>query len=132
MKMYKWLIPALFFLPFLSSPSYAMVDLCPYAEQHPYEVAQQLAIDPDVVPQLAAAHCANIGRRAYNAIGPDRIRETYLGPILRVSLVVPGDIISQPGAPPRLVRHAGVLYMIGPGGIADHIFYRWGAEIAER
>lgn len=128
---WKWVIPALLGFVTFSSPAWAIENLCPYAGQHNDELAQVLNVDPETAGQIAAIHCSNVGRRAYNALGTDRIRSIYLGPIQRVLWVEPGDIISQPGAKPRIVRSAGILYMIGPGGVADHIFYRWGSEIAE-
>lgn len=131
MKKYKWVIPALLGFVTFSSPAWAIENLCPYAGQHNDEIAQQLNVDPNTAEQIAAIHCSNVGRPAYNALGTDRIRSIYLGPIERVLWVEPGDIIAQPGAKPRIVRRSGVMYMIGPGGVADHIFYRWGSEIAE-
>ena len=131
MKKYTWIIPALLAFVTFSLPARAMEDLCPYAGQHNDEIAQLLNVDPDTAEQIAAIHCSNVGRPAYNALGTDQIRSIYLGPIERVLWVEPGDIIAQPEAKPRIVRSSGVMYMIGAGGVADHIFYRWGSEIAE-
>jgi len=133
MKIHHWLAPALFILAAASSlPAAAFENVCPYHGQARDEIAQNYRVNPAVVPRIAASYCANVGRKAYNAIGPDRIRHTYLGPILGVTWINTGDIVGQPGTPPRVARNSGFMYLIGPGGIANHIFFRWGPEIAGR
>lgn len=132
MKNTKWFIAALLAFVAFSSPAWAIENMCPYTGKHDAEIAQLLRVGPEDAEQIAAIHCSNVGHRAYNAIGTDQIRSIYLGPIERVLWVEPGDVIAQQGVPPRVVRQPGILYMIGPGGVSDHYFYRWGAEIAER
>jgi hypothetical protein len=133
-KKYQLLAPALF-VPFLlsqSHPTSAFENLCPYIGQQQERIADKLRVDRDSVPRIAATYCSNVGRKAYNAIGPDIARSTYLGPIEAVIWANSGDVISQPGGPPRITHESGFMYMIGPGGIANDVFFRWGPEIAGR
>lgn len=115
-----------------SSPAHAYEDVCTNIGAHADEIAQTLNTDRESAVRIAESHCANVGRKAYNALGPDWLRAIYLGPIQRVIWTDAGDIISQPGAPPRMSRTSGFMYIIGPGGVADHIFYRWGTDVAGR
>ena len=134
MKKYQLLVPALFVLLLLSDShsSAAFENVCPYVGQQQQRIARKLRVDPAVVPSIAAAYCANVGRKAYNAIGPDIARRTYLGPIQAVIWANPGDILAQPGGPPRITHQSGFMYLIGPGGVANDNFFRWGPEIAGR
>jgi len=102
----------------LSSPAHAYENACNHAG--------------NVQDDTTAQYCQNIGHSAYNAYGPDRIRETNLGPIVGVTRIYDGDIIWQPETGPRVIRNSGLMYVIGPGGIANHVFYRWVTDIVSR
>lgn len=134
MKKIQYLAPALFVLAVVAypNPSSAFENLCPYLGQNQNQIAYHLRVDPKVVPRIAANYCENVGRSAYNAMGPDGNRNTYLGPIEAVIWADSGDIIAQPGGPPRITHEQGIMYLIGPGGVANDYFYRWGPEIAGR
>ena len=130
----RWLLPALLLLcaGFISKPAHAYEDVCQNIGNYVDEIARSLQIDRASAYAVAARHCANVGRSAYNAIGPDWLRAIYLGPIQRVIWTEPGDIIAQPGTEPRVSHIANFMYIIGPGGVSNHIFYRWGPDIAGR
>ncbi|HLF59203.1 MAG TPA: hypothetical protein VI732_06195 [Alphaproteobacteria bacterium] len=130
MKWLGWLAPALFLT--VAFPARAVENICPYTGQNQERIAQIMRIDYNDVPKLAARFCANVGRKAYNALGPDRVRKTYLGPIAGVIWVVSGDVVSPPGAPMQMAPISGFMYIIGPGGISDLSFLRWAAEIVGR
>lgn len=128
----RWLFPAALLLcaGILSKPAHAYYDVCQDVGTHVDEVAQSLQTDRATAWRMISYHCANVGRSAYNAIGPDWLRAIYLGPIERVIWTERGDIISQPGVGPRVSHIANFMYIIGPGGVSNHIFYRWGTDIA--
>ena len=106
-----------------------MDSICPYTGQDQDRIAQILRIRFDQVPVLAQKYCANVGKRAYNAVGPDSVRNTDLGPITAVIWVIAGDVLSSPGEPMRLAPISGFMYVIGPGGVSDHEFQRWVSDI---
>ncbi len=134
MKLGRWLVPA--FCAFTAiSNSYsaqAYENVCPYSGQARYEIAQTLNVVPESVAPLVTAYCQNIGRSAYNAIGTDRIRAIYLGPIIGVTWINSGDVITEPDGPPRRSNISGFMYVIGPGGVSNRVFYRWGTDILGR
>ena len=132
MKLGRWLIPAVgvFTAISYSYSAQAYENVCPYSGQARYEIAQRFNVVPETVAQMAASYCQNIGRSAYNAIGTDRIRAIYLGPIIGVTWINSGDVISEPNGPPRRSDISGFMYIIGPGGVSDRMFYRWGTDVA--
>jgi hypothetical protein len=130
MKNLRWLVLAAVFGA--ASPAWGFENICPYAGQNQRHIAEILRMDFSAVPRLAAHFCANVGRRAHNALGSEQVRATDLGPILGVAWVNAGDTISAPGYPVQRVPLSGFMYMIGAGGIADHLFLRWASEIAGR
>jgi hypothetical protein len=130
MKNLRWLVPAAVF--WAAFPAWGFENICPYAGQNQRQIAEILRMDYGAVPRLAARFCANVGRRAHNALGSDQVRAADLGPILGVAWVSAGDIISAPGYPVQRAPLSGFMYMIGEGGIADHPFMRWASEIAGR
>lgn len=115
-----------------AAPAEALENLCPYSGQNQEKIAAIMRMDYDQVPSLARQFCDNIGRKAYNALGPDRVRETYLGPIEGVAWVFSGDVISPPGAPIQMAPISGFVYVIGAGGVSDHVFVRWASDIVGR
>jgi len=131
MKLGRWSIPAILALSAISysGSARAYENVCPYSGQAQYRIAQILNVVPESVAQMAALYCQNIGRSAYNAIGTDRIRAIYLGPIIGVTWINSGDVILQP-AGPRRSDISGFMYIIGPGGVSNRIFYRWGTDVA--
>lgn len=115
-----------------SCPAWAYENICPYAGQDQEKIAAVLRIDYAQVPKLAAHFCANVGRKAYNKLGPREGRKVFLGPILGVAWINVGDTITPPGDPVRRAPFSGFMYIIGGGGIADHEFLRWSSDIAGR
>lgn len=134
MKFGRWLIPAVCsFTAFSYSYSaQAYQNVCPYSGQARNQIAQTFNVVPESVAQMAASYCANIGLSAYNAIGTDRIRAIYLGPIIGVTWINSGDVISEPEGPPRRSQISGFMYIIGPGGVSNRVFYRWGTDVLGR
>lgn len=124
-------LPALFVFV-AAAPAWSLDNICPYGGQSQTQIAQILRVDYNVVPQLAEKYCANVGRSAYNAVGPDRVRNVELGPILGVVWVTAGETISEDGQALQFARISGFMYVIGPGGVADHKFLRWGSDIEGR
>jgi len=134
MTLGRWLIPAVcaFSAISYSFSAQAYENVCPYSGQARYQIAQTFNVVPESVGQMAASYCANIGLSAYNAIGTDRIRAIYLGPIIGVTWINSGDVISEPDGPPRRSPISGFMYIIGPGGVSNKIFYRWGTDVLGR
>jgi len=117
---------------FVAAPAWSFENICPYGGENQTQIARILRVEYDAVPQLAEKYCANVGRSAYNAIGPDRVRNVELGPILGVVWVTAGETISDNGQALQFARISGFMYVIGPGGVADHKFLRWGSDIEGR
>jgi hypothetical protein len=115
-----------------ATPAWSLENVCPYGGQSQTQIAQILRVDYNAVPRLAEKYCANVGRNAYNAIGPDRVRNIDLGPILGVVWVTAGEAISENGRALQFVPISGFMYVIGPGGVANHKFLRWGSDIEGR
>jgi len=115
-----------------ASPAWGFENICPYSGQNRTQIAEILRVDYDAVPRLAEKYCANVGRTAFNAVGPDRVRNVELGPILGVVWVTAGEALSDNGPALQYARISGFMYVIGPGGVADHKFLRWGSDIEGR
>ncbi len=115
-----------------ASPAFALDSICPFQGQDQDRIANVMRIPYQDVPKLVAFFCNNVGRKAYNALGPDRVRDTYLGPIAGVAWVNSGDTISEPDAPLRLAPISAFWYIIGPGGISDRPFVRIASDIIGR
>jgi len=130
MKRLAWLAPALVLAA--AFPAWGFENICPYAGQDQRRIAEILRMDYDAVPTLAAHLCANVGRKAYNALGPDRARKTFLGPIQGVAWANTGDVISAPDYPRRIAPFSGFVYIIGAGGISQRPFVRWTTDIVGR
>ncbi len=130
MRFRGWLAAALLLMA--AAPAGALDNLCPYNGQNQEKIAEIMRMDFNQVPLLASHFCANVGRKAYNALGPDRVRDTYLGPIQGVAWVTSGEVISPPGAPMQMAPFSGFVYVIGAGGVSDHEFVRWANEIVGR
>ena len=75
----------------VSFPAWGYESICPYAGQNQEKIAEMLRIEVAQVPELAAHFCGNVGRKAYNKLGPESERATFLGPILGVAWVNAGD-----------------------------------------
>ena len=112
-----------------ASPAAALDSICPYKGQDQSRIANVMRISYQDVPKLVAKFCANVGRKAYNALGPDRVRDVYLGPITGVAWVSAGDQISLPDMPLQLAPISGFWYIIGPGGISNYPFARVATDI---
>lgn len=132
MKKYGWIAPAVLLLAaaMYSPPANAFESVCVQSQEGLHNIAQKLRVDRAVVRQIVARECANVGRSAYNALGPDWLRSIYLGPIRRVVWMDAGDIITMPDGISRISSYSGFMYVIGPGGVADHNFFRWGNDVA--
>ncbi len=127
---FGWLLASALLIA--AAPAWSFEDICPYGGQNQTQIAQILRVDYNAVPQLAEKYCANVGRSAYNAVGPDRVRNVELGPILGVVWVTAGESISENGRALQFAPISGFMYVIGPGGVADHQFLRWGSDIEGR
>ena len=132
MKKYGWIAPAVLLLAVATySPSaHAYESICPQPQHNLHKIAQSLGIDYATAGRVVARECANVGRSAYNALGPDWLRAIYLGPIRRVIWMDVGDIITMPDGISRISSYSGFMYVIGPGGVATHNFFRWGNDVA--
>lgn len=130
MKRLGWLVPV--FILAVARPAMALDDLCPYQGQNQAHIATVMRIPFRDVPKLVSIFCAKVGRKAYNALGPDRVRDIFLGPIIGVTWVNSGDTISEPDMPLRLARYSGFWYIIGPGGISNRPFVRIATDIVGR
>jgi hypothetical protein len=113
-------------------PAGAVDNICPYEGQDQERIARVMRIPYENVPKLVAFFCDKVGKKAYNALGPDRVRDTYLGPIIGVAWVNSGDTISEPDAPLRLAPISAFWYIIGPGGVSDRSFVRIATDIVGR
>lgn len=136
MQKYWWFAPFVIFaaaIPVTGAyPAWNYENICPYNGQKQEAISEILRVDYTTVPSLASNYCANVGRSAYNSIGPDKARNTYLGPIMGVVWANSGDIISPPGQPIQVARYSAFMYVIGPGGVSDHLFLRYGTDVAGR
>lgn len=130
MRIIGWLAAAA--LAGAASPTWAYENICPYTGQNQQKIAEVLRVETAQVPELAAHFCANVGRKAYNKLGPDSERNTLLGPILGVAWINTGDPITPEGHPLRRAPFSGFMYIIGGGGVSDHEFLRWGTDIVGR
>ncbi|MGB8274233.1 MAG: hypothetical protein WCF16_03075 [Alphaproteobacteria bacterium] len=115
-----------------AGPAFGFESMCPYGGRDGVQIAAALAVDVAAVESMARAFCANVGKKAYNKIGPRANRELFLGPIVGVTFRNVGEMMSPPGGPDFEAPVSGFLYIIGPGGIADFHFLRWSAEIEGR
>ena len=78
-------------------------------------------------------YCRNVGKRAYNAVGAPAIRNIDLGPIVGVTFLNAGALMTGPDrSEMRFARERGFYYIIGPGGVADYYFLRYSREINPR
>lgn len=132
MRKYGWIAPAVLLLAAATySPSAnAFESICPQPQESLYKIATILHVDQATAHQIVTKECANVGRSAYNALGPDWLRSIYLGPIQRVIWMDPGDVITTPDGVSRMSSYSGFMYVIGPGGVANHNFFRWGNDVA--
>lgn len=132
MKKYGWIAPAVFLLAaaVYSPPANAYQHICPNPTQSLGKISRALNVDITAAAKIVSRECANVGRSAYNALGPDWLRSVYLGPIRRVVWVDAGDIITMNDGVSRVSSYSGFMYVIGPGGVASHNFFRWGNDIA--
>ncbi|MGB8275649.1 MAG: hypothetical protein WCF16_10320 [Alphaproteobacteria bacterium] len=113
-------------------PAFALENICPYQGQRQQTMAHVMHANGEKVTDWARYHCANVGKVAFNAIGPDDARAKPLGVIEGVSWVHAGEAITLPGQPQRTARYTGFIYIIGPGGVSPHPFTRWANDIAPR
>jgi hypothetical protein len=116
----------------IAAPAWGFQDICPYAGQQQDRIASMLRIDYVAVPRIAAHYCSNVGRNAFNALGPDDGRKIYLGPIMGVAWANAGEKISPPGRQLQVAPISGFLYIIGPGGVSEYVFLRWGTDVEGR
>ncbi len=132
MKKYGWIAPAVLLLAAaLYAPSAnAYESVCPQPQVNLHKIATVLRVDRATAAKTVAHECANVGRSAYNAYGPDWLRSIYLGPIQRVVWLDAGDIITMADGVSRISSYSGFMYVIGPGGVANHNFFRWGNDVA--
>ena len=130
MRLIGWVTAAVLLIAV--APAWALDNICPYSGQNQEKIAQILRMDYNQVPELASHYCANVGLKAYNALGPDSVRDTYLGPIQAVAWVTSGEVVSPPGEPIQMARISGFVYVIGAGGVSDHEFVRWTSDIVGR
>ena len=132
MKKLGWIVPAAFLLAAAtySPPANAYQHVCPNPTKGVAKIAHALRVDTTTVRRIIARECANVGRSAYNALGPDWLRSIYLGPIRRVVWVDAGDIITMNNGVARVSIYSGFMYVIGPGGVARKNFFRWGNDVA--
>lgn len=115
-----------------AGPAFGFESMCPYGGQDGVRLAAALAVDVAAVDSMAREFCANVGKRAYNKVGPRANRDLFLGPIVGVTFRNVGEVMSPPGGPVFEAPVSGFLYIIGPGGIADFHFLRWSGEIEGR
>ena len=130
MKRLAWLVVALGTVT--ARPAAALDSICPYQGQDQPNIAAVMRIPFQDVPKLVAFFCANVGRKAYNAVGPDRVRDVYLGPIVGVAWINSGDTISEPNMPLQLAPISAFWYIIGAGGVSDRPFVRIASDIVGR
>lgn len=130
MKGLAWLVSAATALA--AAPAMAMDNICPYEGQDQERIATVMRIPYQDVPKLVGFFCNNVGRKAYNAVGPERVRDTYLGPITGVAWVNSGDTMSEPDEPLRLAPFSAFWYIIGAGGVSDRPFVRIASDIIGR
>lgn len=130
MKRLAWLVSPL--MAAAASPALAMDNICPYEGKDRDRIAKVMRIPYQDVPKLVGFFCNKVGRRAYNAVGPDRVRDTYLGPIIGVAWINSGDRISEPDAPLRLAPISAFWYIIGAGGVSERPFMRVATDIIGR
>ena len=132
MKKYGWIAPAVLLLAaaVYSPPANAYQHICPNPTKSLAKISRALKVDYSTAATIVTRECANVGRSAYNALGPDWLRSVYLGPIRRVVWVDAGDIITMNDGISRISSYSGFMYVIGPGGVANHNFFRWGNDIA--
>ena len=132
MKKLGWIVPAIFLLAAATySPSAsAFESVCPQKPDSVLRIAQHYQVSRVEARKIVARECANVGRSAYNALGPDWLRSIYLGPIRRVIWMDKGDIITMAEGLSRISPYSGFVYVIRPGGVADHHFFRWGNDVA--
>lgn len=132
MRKYGWIAPAVLLLAVATySPSAnAYESVCAQPLKSLHKVARVLHVDQATARRVVYRECANVGRSAYNALGPDWLRSIYLGPIRRVIWMDAGDIITMPDGVSRISTYSGFMYVIGPGGVASRNFFRWGNDVA--
>jgi hypothetical protein len=132
MKKYGWIAPVIFLLTaaMYSPPANAYQHVCPNPTKSLNKISRALNVDQTTARTIVTRECANVGRSAYNALGPDWLRSVYLGPIRRIVWVDAGDIITMNDGISRVSGYSGFMYVIGPGGVASQNFFRWGNDIA--
>lgn len=132
MKKLGWIAPAVLLLAAATyaPPANAFQHICPNPEANLTQIARVLHVDRTKARQIVTQECANVGRSAYNALGPDWLRAVYLGPIRRVVWVDAGDIITMAEGKSRISTYSGFMYVIGPGGVSNRNFFRWGNDVA--
>jgi hypothetical protein len=91
-----------------------------------------LHMDGHSVAAYTATHCRNVGKVAFNAIGPADARTMPLGRIQGVSWIHAGEVFTLPGWPEITAQHTGFVYIIGAGGVSRRPFTRWANDIIAR
>ena len=86
----------------------------------------------NLCPDPSVSYCKDVGKRAYNAIGAQAMRDIDLGPILGTTFKRMGAVVSAPGRSIRLSSRDAWYYIIGSGGVATYPFLREAREITPR
>jgi hypothetical protein len=134
----KYLLLTFTILVTLSFPAWSFENICPYKGQKKAAIARSLglpdcAIKAGAVEIVVGRYCKNVGKRAYNDFGIKALREVYIGPIIGVAFKERGEVLTGSGHKEvRYVEITGLYYIIGPGGVADYTFLRYGPEIEGR
>ena len=134
----KYLLLTFIILFALSFPAWSFENICPYKGQKKAAIAKSLglpdyAIEAGAVGNMVSRYCKNVGKRAYNQVGMKPMREIFIGPIIGVAWKEMGEVLTGPGHKQvRYARNTGFYYIIGPGGVADYTFLRYGPEIEGR
>ena len=133
----KYLLLTLTILFALSFPAWSFENICPYKGQKKMEIAAALripycAVKAGAVEIAVGRYCKNVGKKDYNAYGIKFLREVYIGPIIGVAFKKTGEVLTSPGREVRYVDTTGLYYIIGPGGVAEYTFLRYGPEIEGR
>ena len=77
--------------------------------------------------------CDQVGKTAFNNLGPPIMRSVEIGPIIGVVYKLKGGLVSRPEAEAKQLAPRNAFYfIIGPGGVADYEFLRDTREIAAK
>lgn len=135
----KYLLLTFTILVALSFPAWSFDNICPYKGAEKETLVRQVQLcaalavhQTEEVNIVVGRYCKNVGKKAYNAYGIKFLREVYLGPIIGVAFKKTGEVLTGPGREVRYVEITGLYYIIGPGGVADYTFLRYGPEIEGR